>query len=77
MSHSHGSNNYLTPGPNNRNAPSNKLDRQDADLSMINANEAMQVGLEQFASTRAGGTAAGALLRSGAASTLTAEGLTP
>jgi len=44
---------------------------------MINANEAMQVGLEQFASTRAGGTAAGALRRSGAASTLAAEGLTP
>ena len=44
---------------------------------MINANEAMQVVLEQFASARAGGTAAGALLRSGAASTLAAAGLTP
>jgi len=44
---------------------------------MINANEAMQIGLEQFASTRAGGATAGALLRLGAVSTLVAEALTP
>jgi hypothetical protein len=77
VSHSHGSSNCLTPGADNRNAPSNKLDRQDSDLTMINANEAMQIGLEQFASTRAGGATAGALLRLGAVSTLVAEALTP
>jgi hypothetical protein len=43
---------------------------------MINANEAMQVVLEQFASAHAGETAAGELLRSGAATTLAVEGLT-
>jgi len=48
VSHSHGSSNCLTPGANNRNSPDTNLDRQDAEL-MINANEAMQVGLEQFA----------------------------
>jgi hypothetical protein len=44
---------------------------------MVNANEAKRVVLEQFASARVRGTAAGELLRSGVATTLATEGLTP